>query len=149
MFTIRLDAPTERVLEALGEVARIWGAEFERLGTGGHLEAPVAAGLRRGIVEAEVETRSAGKTTHLTLRTTRETYLLQTRELVVLLMGAAGGLFMVVVPFAPQLFDLLPMAGILLLLAWFLVASRARHRNLRDFLHEVRDELLHQDAPPP
>lgn len=140
-FTLRLEAPAARAIEAVDQVAELWGAEFEKRGTGGHLETPVAAGLRRGIVEAEVETRSAGSTTHLTLRTTKESYQLQGRELVVLLMGAAGGLFMVVVPFAPHLFDLLPMAGILLLLAWFLVASRVRHRNLRDFLHEVRDEL--------
>ena len=40
------------------------------------------------------------------------------------------------------------LAGILLLLAWFLVASRVRHRNLRDFLHEVRDEVRHDSADP-
>ena len=145
-FTLRVEAPTKRALEAVENVAELWGAEFEKLGTGGKLETPVAAGLRRGIVEAEVETRSAGSATHLTLRTTKESYQLQGRELVVLLMGAAGGLFMVIVPFAPHLFDLLPMAGILLLLAWFLVASRARHRNLRDFLQEVRDELTDDES---
>lgn len=146
-FSIRFDASPERVLDAVAHVAELWGAEFDRRGTGGHLEAPVAAGLRRGVVEAQVETRGAGGATHLTLRTTKESYQLQTREIMVLLMGAAGGLFMVVVPFAPHLFDLLPMAGILLLLAWFLVVSRVRHRNLRDFLHEVRDELADENAP--
>lgn len=145
-FSIRLEAGADLVLAAVEDVAELWGAEFERRGSGALLETPVAAGLRRGVVEAEVETRGSGDSTHLILRTLKESYQLQTRELVVLLMGAAGGLFMVIVPFAPHLFDLLPMAGILLLLAWFLVASRARHRNLRDFLHEVRDELAERSV---
>jgi hypothetical protein len=42
-------------------------------------------------------------------------------------------------PFVPVLLDLLPLAGLLLLLAWFLVASQLRHRSIDDFLRWLEE----------
>ncbi len=138
--SVRVPVSSEIALEAAEEAVRLWGGEWRRDGTGGSLELPVAAGVRRGHLAGSLSTASAGSDhTTVTVEVSAEDYRLQGREVMVLLMGAFGGLFLVAAPFSPQLFDLIPLAGLLLLLAWFLVVSRLRYRGVVEFLDEVLD----------
>ncbi len=135
---LTIEADRELTLDAVEEAARLWGGEWQRNGTGGRVELPVAAGIRRGTLVAEIETSKAQAATRLVGTISAENYRHQGRELVVLLMGALGGVFLMVAPFVPHLFDLIPLAGLLLLLAWFLVVSRLRNRSLVEFFDEVQ-----------
>ena len=136
--SVRVPVSQETALEAAAEAVRLWGGEWRRDGTGGALELPVAAGVRRGHLAGALATQNAGTAeTVVSVDVSAEDYRLQGRELMVLLMGALGGLFLMVAPFVPQLFDLIPLAGLLLLLAWFLVVSRLRYRGVVEFLDEV------------
>ena len=72
-----------------------------------------------------------------------------------MLVGAAGALFTVVAPLVPPLLELLPAAGLVMLLAWFLVVARIRNRNTADFFALVEKVAAEgdgggepDDAPP-
>jgi len=59
----------------------------------------------------------------------------------ILIFGAVGGLLLVVAPLVPALFELIPAAIVLLVAAWFMVASRLRTRGPDDFLELVESML--------
>ena len=81
----------------------------------------------------------------MALATESSRYRLHFASFFVLLMGALGGLFLVVVPFFPALMPLIPAGILLSLAAWFLVVARVRTRGSVEFLELVR-ELV--EAPP-
>lgn len=141
---VDLDMRPSEVLRAVEQAAEIWGAEWSRDGDGGLLELPVQAGLRRGLVRSQVAVEALATGSRLKLRTEECVYELMGAHLVVLLMGALGGLVLVVSPFHPPLLPLIPVAGLLLLAAWFLVAAQVRHRGPEEFLRLVTS--LEEDA---
>lgn len=130
------------VLEAVGEAADIWCGEWRPFGTGGHLTIPVSVGLRRGSLSGDVSTRPLGANSELTFHVQESQYKLHIPALVVLLMGAAGGLILVAWPFFPVLIGLTPAGLVLMFAAWFLVASRLKTRGPAEFfelLAEIQD----------
>lgn len=140
---LELGLPIDRALAALAAAAEVWGAEWERAGTGGRLALPVTAGLRQGLVEGAVAAERVGDGTRLRFDVDRADYRVHVAALVVLLVGGAGALLTVVAPLVPPLLELLPVAGLLMLLAWFLVLARMRNRNAADFfalVAKVADE---------
>ncbi len=138
--SVLVRATEDATFRALDQSAMGWGAQWQRHGTGGRLELPVVAGLRRGQIVGSVSSSCQDGGVRLECAIEHQQYRLQGRELVVLLFGALGGLFIVLAPFLPDLFELIPIAGILLLLAWFLVVARVRHQGLADFFDDVKDE---------
>lgn len=143
---VELPLPPERALALVEEAVEGWGGDWQSSTRGGRFELPVAAGLRYGFVDGTASVSSAGsERSRVELWIERAEYRLQFRATVVLALGALGGLLLVVMPFVPVLLDLLPLAGLLLLLAWFLVASQLRHRSVDDFaqwLEELAQEQL-------
>lgn len=136
---IDVDATSKEALAAVDAAAEIWGAEWQTMGSGGRLTLPVAAGLRYGVVHGEVSVEPARDGLSLVYRILERDYQIHIGAVVVLLFGALGGLATLVVPFYPNLFQLLPVSILLILLAWFLVVARLRHNGPEEFLRLVRD----------
>ena len=135
MLEVELPLAPERALALVEEAVEGWGGDWQSSPPGGRFELPVSAGLRYGFVNGTADVSSAGSEhSRVQLWIERSDYRIQFRATVVLALGALGGLLLVVMPFVPVLLDFLPLAGLLLLLAWFLVASQLRHRSVDDFL---------------
>jgi hypothetical protein len=132
-----LAIPVDEALAALAAAADIWGADWERRGGGGRLAVPVTAGIRQGLVEGSVAAERLGDGTRLRFDVERAVYRIHFAALMVLLVGAAGALLTVLVPLLPSLLELLPVAGLLMLLSWFLVLARIRNRNSVDFFELI------------
>ena len=144
---LELDCPQKQALVALEAAAEAWGADWVATASGGKLEIPVTAGVRHGFVDAQATVTGAGRRATVRLDIQKEDYRLHGSSVAVLVMGAAGGLGMMLLPFFPQLFDFLPFAGISMLLAWFVVVARVRHRSPGDFLETVRDAVSEEWQP--
>ncbi|HVS63650.1 MAG TPA: hypothetical protein VMT85_09135 [Thermoanaerobaculia bacterium] len=137
-------------VDLVEELAGLWGGELERSGSGGRLALPVSAGVRHGLLRADVSVRRlGGDGSRVDLHVRDETYRLHVSAVAVLLIGAAGGLFLILGPLVAgrRSIELLPPAFIVMLAAWFLVASRMRHRNASDFLESLR-ALARRDRDP-
>ncbi|MDX1385246.1 MAG: hypothetical protein R3190_16455 [Thermoanaerobaculia bacterium] len=143
--TAELDGSPEEVLRAVGEAVDLWGGEWRRLGTGGRITLPITAGVRHGFLAGELSTRARSDKVEVTIQPETTFYRLHWPSIVVLALGAAGGLFIVVVPFFPSLFPLVPAGMLLSVAAWFLVVSRLHTRGAPEFLELVADLLK---APP-
>lgn len=136
---VDIQATHAETLSAVGEAASLWGGEWHRLGSGGALGLPVSAGLRLGELKGQVSTERSAEGTRLVYHVQESHYRLRLAHFVVLLLGGIGGVVTVLVPFFPALVGLVPLAGLLLLLAWFLVASRLSSSGAEEFLDLVRD----------
>jgi hypothetical protein len=136
---VTVAAPVDRALETVADAAEIWGGEWQRHGTGGRLAIPLAAGIRRGFVAGAISTEPAAGGVRLRFLVETSEFRVQRSALFILLVGAAGGVLLMVAPLVPGLLELLPVAVVVLLLAWFLVLSRLRNRSADDFLREVAE----------
>lgn len=136
---LELPAPTPRVLAAVAEAAELWNGAWEPDGTGGRLLLPVTAGVRRGVLVGEVDVRAAGEGSALTLRIEEIHYRVNFSAVVILALGAGGGLLMILWPLFPRLLRLMPVGVVMAIVAWLLVASRLRISDPADFLKLVGD----------
>lgn len=155
----RIDAPMDRVWSAMRRAADAWGAEWEPGAPGGRgtgrLRLPVYAGLRYGVVDAEVSLEPAvasrddgvgepgEEITEVTLRPTSSLWFINTTLLVILAFSAVGGLLVVIWPFLPEsgLAQIAPLGAVMAVVGWFLVVSRLENRGPEEFL-----ELLALEA---
>lgn len=138
-YEVDIRAAKPEALEALEEAARVWDAQWHRLGSGGALELPVSAGLRLGDLAGSISLERCTLGTRLIYHVERSRYRLRIAHFVVLLLGGLGGLVTLLVPFYPRLVGVLPLGGLLLLLAWFLVASRLHSSGAEEFLELVKN----------
>lgn len=148
----RIDSPPARVWTAMRRAADTWGAEWEPAASGGEvtgrLRLPVQAGLRYGLVDAEVAlepvvaspTAGAGEPgeeiTEVVFRPTSSLYFINTTLVVILAFSALGGLLVVAWPFFPEggLGQVAPLGAVLAVVGWFLVVSRLENRGPEEFL---------------
>lgn len=150
-FQRHVQADRDSAIAALDEAAELWNAAWEASPTGGRLHLPVLAGIRRGRVLSDVEVveDATGCTIHLRSQSTD--YHVNRPALVLLVMGAVGGLVTVIVPLAPeQLIQFLPLGIVMMIGAWLLVASRLRYDGPKEFLEvvaEIAEENLEVDVP--
>ncbi|MEE2775788.1 MAG: hypothetical protein VYE73_03375 [Acidobacteriota bacterium] len=145
---VELEGSLDEALEAVGEAADLWGGEWQRLGTGGQLILPVSAGIRHGHIAGQLSTKKRSGQVELELFPERTYYRVHLPSLMVLLFGAIGGLFIVVVPFFPALFPLVPAGILLSIAAWFLVVARLKTRGVSEFFELVRDLVETPPGPP-
>ena len=136
---IEIGCDEEETLSAAEEAAEVWGADWRRTGRLVEIALPVKAGLRRGLLRGSLFAEPSESGSQLIFQVEESQYQVAWREFLVLLMGAAGGLSTIVIPFFPHLYPLLPMAFLLPLVAWFLVVSRSRSRGAQDFLDLVAE----------
>ena len=140
-----MPASRDDTLAALATAAEYWNAAWEPGPAGGKLFLPVLAGIRRGRILARVEVRSTRDTSEIRLTVEHAEYEVNRPALLFLVLGALGGLLTLILPLYPkQLIAFLPLALVLLLGAWLLVASRVRNAGPRDFLDTVA-ELAEMD----
>jgi hypothetical protein len=150
--TVR-DSPTDcaATLRELAETADEWGAGWTpeapsgegSIGgaQGGRLELPVTAGIRHGVVSCRVRAEpTAGAregSCRLSLEIESERYRLNVPAVAILSFGGLGAIAATLWPFFPVLLGLAPLAVVLALCAWFLVASRVRTSSPAEFLELV------------
>ena len=132
---MELAGNASQALETVREAADIWGGDWQPRGSGGRLTLPVSAGLRHGHVIGEVSAQDLGGSARLVFYVEKSHYQLHVASLAILLMGALGGLVLVLWPFYPVLLELTPVGVVLSLTAWFLVASKLKTRGPTEFLN--------------
>jgi hypothetical protein len=135
----RKDLPLEpeETLRVVSRASELWGAKWRREGSGGHLELPVTAGVRRGVLRGRLWIEPTTEGSSIVLRIEQSHYQIHWGAVIILLFGAAGALTATLWPFYPPLLGLAPLAIVLALAAWFLVASRLRTSTPEDFLELV------------
>lgn len=162
--TIDLAVGPERAQAALARTADLWGAELEP-GTprqasapGGsgksaagrvRLRLPVTTGVRRGWAGGEVAVEPVPGGSRVTFRVDEGESRLQAAVVVILALGAAGGLLAFAWPFWPRLIRLAPIGVVLALAAWFLVSSRLRTSGPDEFLDMVAAVIGEEDSKTP
>ncbi len=144
--TVEVDRSVEQSFALVERAAEEWGAEVQLEAGVARVVLPVRAGLRQGLVEAEISAEPLETGSRLTLREIRSQWRVQTSAVVVLLVSAAGGTVAFLWPFFPGLIPMAPFGAVLALSGWFLVISRLRTSRPADFLRTV--ELLAEKAPP-
>lgn len=137
--TLFLPLEEEQAFELVKEAAELWAGGLERNGTSAELELPLMAGLRHGWAVGEVRVEPKDQGSQVQIVTQPVPYRLHRSAFFVLLMGGIGASSLLVLPFFHDLLPMMPLSLLLMLLAWFLVASRVRHRNLDDFLKLVEE----------
>jgi hypothetical protein len=149
--SIELAREPREALSAAKRAASEWGAELAPGEGGGRLRLPVIAGLRRGWMEGELaaDPRSGGDGgTRLSFRVERQEHHLQLPAVAFLVLGAAGGILLLLWPFFPRLLRLAPLGAVLALAAWFLVLSRLQTSGPQEFLEMVAVVAGEEDAAP-
>ncbi len=140
-FRVSVGLSVEETLDAVERAAEFWGADWHRHGTGGRLELPVHAGVRRGWLtarlSAEPEPPGEDSGTILTVSVESSHYRLQTAAVSILGIGGVGGLALTLWPLYPPLLALAPLALIFLVVAWLFVASRLQNSGVEEFLDLV------------
>lgn len=133
-------------LAAIAAAAEDWGAEWTPEGSGGRLYLPVVAGLRRGVLDGQIEIRADARGgTRLTLAAETTHWRLQRSAVAFLVLGALGALPVILWPLSPRYLALAPVGLVFLFLAWFMVVSRLHTAGAVEFLEAVRARLESHD----
>ena len=146
----------EELLAAVEASAGDWGAAWtpavsDGAGTaGGRLVLPALAGLRRGLLTADlvVSGRGAGASA-VEARVVEEFWKLNLAAVMVLLMSAAGAAVTFLWPFYPRLLPALPVGALIAISGWFLVVNRLRTSGVEEFLEGVEAAGVVEDAGEP
>lgn len=146
--SVEIDRAVEQALALVERAAEEWGAEHRLESGRTRVVLPVRAGLRQGVIEAEISAEAIETGTRLTLQEIRSHWQVQTSAVVVLLISAAGGIVAFLWPFFPDLIPLAPFGAILALSGWFLVISRLQTSRPADFLRTI-EVLAEKGAPAP
>ncbi|MCB1035143.1 MAG: hypothetical protein KDD47_15050 [Acidobacteria bacterium] len=137
-------------LVSVADVAELWGAQWQREGSGGRLTLPVTAGLRRGRVSGALSAAPHGCGLKLQFEPRESEYHLVWPAVAFLVLASAGGLFSMVWPFfahrRPELLEAAPLAFFLAVGGWLLVVSRLRNSGPEEFLEEVAGRLTPSDG---
>lgn len=144
-FRVSIALSAEESLHAVERAAEVWGADWHRHGTGGRLELPVHAGVRRGTITARLSTEpqaqreapGEGHCTVLVVQVESSHYRLQTAAVSILAIGGLGALALTLWPLYPPLLALAPLALIFVVVAWLFVASRLQNSGVEEFLDLV------------
>ena len=113
---------------------------------------PVSAGVRRGwmgFLVSAAPSDAGSHATRLELKVAEEHLQVDRATVVFLLTALAGALLFLVVPFAPRLLPLLPVAFVLTAAGWLVVASRLRNSGAEEFLASLdsaRSDAANDDS---
>ena len=134
------------VFARLEELAENWGGSFEA--KKGRLELPVQAGLRSGVVIAEVEALVSREGSKLRIKILEEHYLLDRVATGSLGIAAVAAIATLVLPFFPRAWVLLPPALVIAIASWLFIVARLKSRGLEDFLDELAKPATDPDPEP-
>ncbi len=140
---LELAVPPEEAWRLLRRAVEEWGGEWRDpqgdVANGNELILPTRAGLREGYTRFTPTVSSGTTGSRLTLGLVGESLRVNSGAAMVLLMGAVGGLLVVVWPLHAALLAVAPVGAVLALVAWLLVASRFRSSGPHELLGLVRD----------
>lgn len=131
-------SPT-KVLQTVDEAAEVWGAAWQPDGNGGRLDLPVVQGLRQGVLTGRLRAEPVDEGSLVRLEVDESHLRINWSATAVLLMGALGGLSLVLWPLSPTILQLAPIGAVLAVVAWLLVVSRLRYSGPGDFLDLVAE----------
>lgn len=131
------------VFTRLEELAENWGGSFEA--KKGRLELPLQAGLRSGVVLAEVEALVSREGSKLRIKILEEHYLLDRVATGSLGIAAVAAIATLVLPFFPRAWVLLPPALVIAIASWLFIVARLKSRGLEDFLEELAKAATEPD----
>ncbi len=127
------------MLGAIEEAAELWGALWRSEGEGGHLALPVVEGLRHGLVRGHLAISASTDGTSLSLEIVDRELRLNRSAVFILVLGALGGLTVVLWPLSPRILQLAPLGVVLAIAAWLMVVSRLRSSGVDQFLDLVSE----------
>ncbi|MEO1082840.1 MAG: hypothetical protein AAFY88_01220 [Acidobacteriota bacterium] len=128
------------LLEWVGRVADQWDGEWEPADGGGRLGLPVTAGLKRGWLAGRLEVAPQPSGSAVRFEVDKGEMKSDRGSVMILLVGAFGGLVTVVAPFVPALWAMVPVGLLLGFSAWFMVVARLRSAGPAEFFAQVDDE---------
>lgn len=143
---LRLDLAPERTIEALSEAAADWGGEWREEETGYLLLLPVTAGVRRGFSAARITVVKEGQGSRVDIGSIENHLEVNRGAAGVLAFGAMGAIVAILWPFFPGLLRLAPIAAVLAVVAWLLVAGRLRSLGLDEFFAMVEEAAADDDT---
>jgi hypothetical protein len=100
---------------------------------------PTRAGIREGYTSLRPSLEPTATGCRLALQVAGETLEVDRAAAMVLLLGAVGGILVVIWPLHDALLALAPAGALLALVAWLLVASRLRSHGPEELLELVAD----------
>jgi len=115
------------------------GREWQARPGGGHLRLPVVLGLRRGVMEGEVEIEPLAERCRLTWRLGQSRLHLHRASVGVLAIAAIAALGTLAWPYYPVLLQALPAALLIAFAAWWLVITRLRTSGPQEFLEQLKE----------
>ena len=137
LYEIDTDLTREEALDALARASEMWGATWTREGDGGRLDLPVIAGLKLGLMSGPVRVDAGREGSRISFQVEESRYRLQRPAIAILVLGGLGGIAATLWPFFPALLAVAPLAVVVAIGAWILVASRLRTSTPNDFLELV------------
>lgn len=143
---IDLPIPPDEAMQVLREaVAESGGAWREGDREPLEFALPTRAGIREGHLRLQPLIEATTDGCRLSLRLQEESLEVNLSAAMVLLLGAIGGLLVVLWPLHPTLLSLAPVGAILALAAWLLVASRSRGYGQEELLNRVAELAYSKD----
>jgi len=131
--------------QLLTATAEAWGGSFRDDKTGeadGNLVIPVLAGLRRGFVGGPVRIEQQGTGSQVSFQVEESQYRVDLPSTLTLLSGAFGALIILVAPFFPKLWNLVPVGVMLSIGTWLFIVARLRNSGPEEFFEELQaDEI--------
>lgn len=115
----------------------MWGADWQPGPRGGRLRLPIVQGLRRGILAGDLTLETDDQDSVLRFEAGDGVYSVNRSALGILVLGALGGVTLILWPLFPAMLSLAPVGAVLALVAWLMVVSRLRHSDPEDFLDLV------------
>lgn len=134
---MRVALGAKGTLAAVEHAAELWGASWQRHGTGGRIELPVHAGVRRGVVFGRIWTEPERGGTALVFRVESSDYQLKHGAVPILAVGGLGALALTLWPLYPPLLAVAPLALVFAIAAWLVIASRLQSAGVEDFLNLI------------
>jgi hypothetical protein len=131
----------------LTATAEAWGGSFrddERGEAEGNLVIPVLAGVRRGFVGGPVRIEKEETGSQVFFLVEESQYRVDLPAALTLFSGACGALIVLVAPFFPRLWSLVPIGVMLSVGTWLFIVARLRNSGPEEFF----EELQANETPP-
>ena len=138
---VDLPLPPREALAVLRRAVGDLGGAWRDDAAGGPPEfsLPTRAGIREGYTSLRPSLEPTAAGCHLALQVAGEALEVNRAAAAVLLLGALGGILVVIWPLHDALLALAPAGALLALVAWLLVASRLRSHGPEELLELVAD----------
>lgn len=136
--------------EAISLAAEAWGAEWvPDSPRSGQLRLPILAGLRRGVLYGRLSLTPIPTGCRVSWELERSDLRIHRPSFSLLALTAAFVLPVSAWPLYPPLLGLLPLAGVMGFLAWFLVLSRLQSSGPEEFFSTIAEPDSWQSTTPP